>query len=155
MKEIRKDQDCEPIECGGSLLALFLLAIVLLPGNLTAQTKPPNILVIFGDDIGMGNVCAYTHGMMGRTPIIDSKRMETFDNEVLQATLAFMDKYGKGDKPFFVSFNATAIHVWSHPNLKYVQMAVDEGQAETDVVRAKMLDSLPKEAFDVSQETLF
>ena len=31
----------------------------------------PNILVIFGDDIGMWNVGAYTHGMMGRTPNID------------------------------------------------------------------------------------
>ncbi|MEN8760178.1 MAG: sulfatase-like hydrolase/transferase, partial [Desulfobacterales bacterium] len=31
----------------------------------------PNILVIFGDDVGMWNVGAYTHGMMGRTPNID------------------------------------------------------------------------------------
>jgi arylsulfatase A-like enzyme len=31
----------------------------------------PNILVIFGDDIGMWNVGAYTHGMMGHTPNID------------------------------------------------------------------------------------
>ncbi len=36
-----------------------------------AQQKKPNILVIFGDDIGMWNVGAYTHGMMGRTPNID------------------------------------------------------------------------------------
>ena len=28
----------------------------------------PNILVIWGDDIGMWNVGAYTHGMMGETP---------------------------------------------------------------------------------------
>ena len=33
--------------------------------------KKPNILVIFGDDIGMWNVGAYTHGMMGETPNID------------------------------------------------------------------------------------
>jgi hypothetical protein len=33
--------------------------------------KKPNILVIFGDDVGMWNVGAYTHGMMGRTPNID------------------------------------------------------------------------------------
>src|SRR5262245_14383742 len=33
--------------------------------------KKPNILVIFGDDIGTWNVGAYTHGMMGRTPNID------------------------------------------------------------------------------------
>lgn len=68
------------------------------------------------------------------------KRMETFDQEVLQATLAFMDKNGKGDKPFFVWFNTTGIHIWSHAPQKYIQMAVDEGRAETDVVRAKMLE---------------
>ena len=68
------------------------------------------------------------------------KRMETFDSEVLQQTLDFMDRNGKGDKPFFVWFNTTAIHVWSHPQQKYTQMAVDEGRSETDVVRAKMLE---------------
>ena len=32
----------------------------------------PNILVIFGDDIGLTNVSAYSHGLMGyRTPNID------------------------------------------------------------------------------------
>ena len=34
--------------------------------------RPPNILVIFGDDIGQSNISAYTHGLMGyRTPNID------------------------------------------------------------------------------------
>jgi arylsulfatase A-like enzyme len=68
------------------------------------------------------------------------KRMETFDAEVLGHTLKFMDKVGHGDKPFFVWFNSTAIHIWSHPTKKYVQQAVDEGRAESDVVRAKMLE---------------
>ncbi len=30
-----------------------------------AQTTKPNILVIFGDDIGMWNISAYHRGMMG------------------------------------------------------------------------------------------
>jgi hypothetical protein len=33
----------------------------------TAQAKKPNILVIWGDDIGMWNVGAYSLGMMGKT----------------------------------------------------------------------------------------
>src|SRR5262245_34845256 len=34
--------------------------------------RKPNILVIFGDDIGMWNISAYSRGMMGyRTPNID------------------------------------------------------------------------------------
>ena len=68
------------------------------------------------------------------------KRMETFDSEVLEKTLAYMDKVGKGDKPFFIWFNSTAIHIWSHPQAKYVAMAVAEGRPEIDVARAKMLE---------------
>jgi len=68
------------------------------------------------------------------------KRMETFDQEVTDETLKYLDSVGKGDKPFFVWFNTTAIHVWSHPQNKYLQQAVAEGRAEQDLVRAKMLE---------------
>jgi arylsulfatase A-like enzyme len=86
-----------------------------------------------------------TFGKVGKQKIektgpLTRKRMETFDAEVLEATLKYLDKVGKGDKPFFVWFNTTAIHIWSHPQKKYVQMAVDEGRAEEDVVRAKMIE---------------
>lgn len=51
-----------------SLLILFLFSFV----SLMAQDKKPNILVIWGDDIGWSNVSAYSHGMMGySTPNID------------------------------------------------------------------------------------
>jgi arylsulfatase len=84
-------------------------------------------------------------GRVGRQRIEDTgpltrKRMETFDAEVLGETLKWMDANGKTGKPFFVWFNSTAIHVWSHPNPIYVQRAVDEGRAETDVVRARMIE---------------
>jgi arylsulfatase len=84
-------------------------------------------------------------GRVGKQRIEDTgpltrKRMETFDSEVLDETLKYLDRNGKGEKPFFVWFNSTAIHIWSHPQPKYVQMAVDEGRAEEDVVRAKMLE---------------
>jgi len=37
-----------------------------------AKTDKPNILIIWGDDIGWFNVSAYNHGIMGyRTPNID------------------------------------------------------------------------------------
>ena len=37
-----------------------------------AARQQPNILVIFGDDIGLANISAYSHGLMGyRTPNID------------------------------------------------------------------------------------
>jgi arylsulfatase len=45
---------------------------LVLTAPLLAQAKPPNILVIWGDDIGFWNVSAYNQGMMGyKTPNID------------------------------------------------------------------------------------
>src|SRR4051812_1422724 len=42
------------------------------PAAARAGGKKPNILVIFGDDIGQTNVSAYSMGVMGyRTPNID------------------------------------------------------------------------------------
>ena len=39
----------------------------------TQETGKPNIIVIWGDDIGQSNISAYTNGLMGyRTPNIDS-----------------------------------------------------------------------------------
>ena len=64
------------------------------------------------------------------TEPLTRKRMVAFDQEVTDETLKYLDRVGKGDKPFFIWFNSTAIHIWSHPNPKYVQMAVDEGRAE-------------------------
>lgn len=52
----------------------LIAAISVFEPEAIAQggTKKPNILVIFGDDIGLWNVSAYNRGMMGyRTPNID------------------------------------------------------------------------------------
>ena len=68
---------------GGSLASVVLTVIALSASVLmiAAQAQPqpptltghrPNILVIFGDDIGQSNISAYTFGVMGyRTPNID------------------------------------------------------------------------------------
>jgi arylsulfatase len=56
-----------------SLRLLALLSPLLLaPGVALGQAAKPNILVIFGDDIGITNVSAYSDGLMGyTTPNID------------------------------------------------------------------------------------
>ncbi|MEO0823360.1 MAG: sulfatase-like hydrolase/transferase, partial [Pseudomonadota bacterium] len=52
-------------------LALGLVAGAIATGA-AAQEQQPNILVIWGDDIGQFNISAYNNGMMGyRTPNID------------------------------------------------------------------------------------
>jgi hypothetical protein len=57
-------------------LGLLISLMVLPQANAqTSGTQRPNILVIFGDDIGQTNVSAYTHGLMGyQTPNIDRLR---------------------------------------------------------------------------------
>src|SRR5499433_3713294 len=55
------------------LVLMALLAThAATPGHASAQPAKPNILIIWGDDIGWFNVSAYNHGLMGyRTPNID------------------------------------------------------------------------------------
>src|ERR1700737_4852114 len=58
----------------GGLLAAEMTTPVQAqqPAPAVPGGRRPNILVIFGDDIGMWNISAYSRGMMGyRTPNID------------------------------------------------------------------------------------
>jgi len=55
-----------------SILFAVLAALALIAGSALAQQQKPNILVIWGDDIGVHNISAYNHGIMGyQTPSID------------------------------------------------------------------------------------
>jgi len=58
-----------------------------MPDKIKAMTKKPNILVIWGDDIGMTNLSCYSHGVMGyQTPNIDRLAKEG---------MMFTDAYGE------------------------------------------------------------
>jgi arylsulfatase len=64
----------------------FLIMALLWTVTAVAQEKP-NILVIWGDDIGQSNISAYTMGMMGyRTPNID---------RIADEGMIFTDYYGE------------------------------------------------------------
>lgn len=53
-------------------LALFALSACAMAFSAQAEDKKPNIVIIWGDDIGQSNVSAYTKGLMGyKTPNID------------------------------------------------------------------------------------
>jgi len=52
--------------------SLAACALLLTSLSALAQTDKPNVLVIWGDDVGMWNISAYHNGMMGgETPNID------------------------------------------------------------------------------------
>ena len=71
-----------------ALLAVtFLSAAIPAAADDEGKQKKPNILVIWGDDIGQSNISAYTMGLVGyRTPNID---------RVASEGMIFTDYYGE------------------------------------------------------------
>ncbi|MDR9403580.1 MAG: arylsulfatase [Halothece sp. Uz-M2-17] len=72
-----------------SCTILFLLVASLPLGGraIALPSKPPNIVVIWGDDIGQSDISAFTKGMMGfRTPNID---------RLAEEGMTFTDYYGE------------------------------------------------------------
>jgi arylsulfatase len=60
--------------------------VVLLAAAVCQAADKPNILVIWGDDIGITNISAYGDGIMGyRTPNID---------RIADEGVRFLDYYG-------------------------------------------------------------
>jgi arylsulfatase A-like enzyme len=54
------------------VLAVIIVSLALIAGPALAADKKPNIVIIWGDDIGQSNISAYSHGLMGyKTPNID------------------------------------------------------------------------------------
>jgi len=61
-----------------------------------------------------GVIHSYADGKIEDTGPLTKKRMETVDMEVTDAALRFMDDAVKDDKPFFVWWNSTRMHVNTH-----------------------------------------
>jgi arylsulfatase len=67
-------------------MGLFLVVAGIF-GSAFGQSPKPNILVIWGDDIGQSNISAYTKGLVGyRTPHID---------RIAKEGMIFTDYYGE------------------------------------------------------------
>ena len=55
-----------------AIFVLIALSACAAMFSVQAEDKKPNIVIIWGDDIGQSNVSAYSKGMMGyKTPNID------------------------------------------------------------------------------------
>ncbi|MBD0404597.1 arylsulfatase [Flammeovirga sp. EKP202] len=61
-----------------------------------------------------GVIHSYADGRISDTGPLTAKRMETVDQEFLDASMKFMDTAIDNDEPFFVWFNSTRMHVWTH-----------------------------------------
>lgn len=73
--------------------------------------KDPEFRKKFGS---RGVIKSFADGKIEDTGPLTRKRMETVDEETLDAALDFMDRAVKADKPFFVWWNATRMHFRTH-----------------------------------------
>jgi arylsulfatase len=74
------------------------------------------------------------------------KRMETVDEEFLAASLKFIEKAHKDGKPFFVWWNSTRMHIWTHLKKESEGKTglgiYPDGMVEHDGHVGKLLDKL-------------
>ncbi|MGB2960431.1 MAG: arylsulfatase, partial [Bacteroidota bacterium] len=88
--------------------------------HLNAEEEPedpdyPHHIPEFTKQFGpRGVIHSYADGRIEDTGPLTKKRMETVDEEFLQAALGFIDTSHAAGEPFFVWFNATRMHIWTH-----------------------------------------
>ena len=93
-----------------------------------------------------GVIRSFADGKIEDTGPLTRKRMETVDQEFTDAALKFMEKAEKDDKPFFVWFNATRMHVWTRLSPKWDGASgyglYADGLMEHDYHVGQLLDKL-------------
>ena len=109
---------------------MAMAATALLAGPLTAQDRP-NILVIWGDDIGWFNISAYNDGMMGyETPSID---------RIADEGMRFTDAYGENSCTAGRAAFITGQSPYRTGLLKVGLPGAKEGMSELDPTVATLL----------------
>ncbi|MEC8427178.1 MAG: arylsulfatase, partial [Pseudomonadota bacterium] len=115
--------------------------------------KNPEMKKRFGP---RGVIHSHADGRIEDTGALTKKRMETVDEEFLESSLQFMDKAAKADKPFFLWFNSTRMHVWTRLSEKWEgktgQGIYADGMAEHDHHVGRLLDKL--EELGIAENTI-
>ncbi|MBB3452283.1 arylsulfatase [Rhizobium sp. BK313] len=93
-----------------------------------------------------GVLHTYADGRIEDTGPLTKKRMETIDQEVTDAAIDFLNRAKEQDKPFFLWWNATRMHVWTR--LKEESQGktgfgiYPDGMVEHDAMVGQMLKAL-------------
>ncbi|MCX8254536.1 Sulfatase [Beijerinckiaceae bacterium RH AL1] len=87
--------------------------------HLNAEEEPENPdypkSVAFKERFGpRGVLHSYADGRIEDTGPLTMKRMETVDEEFLSSSLQFIDRAHASDTPFFVWFNSSRMHIFTH-----------------------------------------
>ncbi len=118
----------------GCVTNALALCLSVLPAQTSAdppQARKPNILIIWGDDIGWWNVSAYNHGQMGyKTPNID---------RIGKEGAMFTDWYGEQSCTAGRSAFITGQSGFRTGNLKVGLPGAKEGLQARDVTLAQLL----------------
>src|SRR5207344_2647481 len=86
------------------------------------------------------------------TGALDKKRMETIDDEITKETIRFMRDAKKADKPFFLWWNSTRMHIWTRlkesARGKTGLGIYPDGMVEHDAQVGQLLDALKELGLD-------
>jgi arylsulfatase len=87
--------------------------------HLNAEEEPENVDYPKGPEFKKrfgprGVIHSFADGRITDTGPLTKKRMETIDDEVMAKSLDFMDRAKKDGKPFFIWWNSTRMHIFTH-----------------------------------------
>ena len=111
--------------------------------NYPTPEEFPNFKKNFGP---RGVIHSFADGRIIDTGPLTRKRMETMDEEVNVKAIAFMERAKQADKPFFLWWNSTKMHVFTHLKEGVAgKTGLDiyaDGMVEHDRQVGEMLDKL-------------
>jgi arylsulfatase A-like enzyme len=95
-----------------------------------------------------GVLHTWADGRVEDTGPLTSKRMETIDEEIHGHATRFIEEAARQDTPFFVWFNTTRMHVWTHLKQETVGRTgiglYPDGMVEHDDMVGQLLDLLDR-----------
>jgi arylsulfatase A-like enzyme len=98
------------------------------------QFGPRGVLHCFAD--GKGGQTIKDTGPLTK------KRMETVDEEITDAAMAWMEKQAKADKPFFLWYNSTAMHFRTHVAEKNIGKSGQDPYSDRMVVHDEQIGQM-------------
>jgi arylsulfatase len=111
--------------------------------------KDPALIKKYGT---RGVIHSFADGRIESTGPLTRKRMETVDEEFTRGALDYLERAKKADKPFFLWWNSTRMHIWTH--LKKESQGktglgiYPDGMVEHDAMVGQILDKLKELGLD-------